>query len=62
MEWVAFLAGLALGYLLKSNPKAVEGVKAFAVQPLAKLKNPEKRAPKINDDRKAWAKEQERAT
>jgi hypothetical protein len=60
MDWLAFAVGVGVGYLLKANPQATADIKAFAIRPLAKLKGkPERRAPKVNDDRKAWAREQE---
>lgn len=56
MEWLAFIAGVLCGYLVRGEPR-IEDIKELAVKPLAKLKKVEKRAPKVNDDRKAWLKE-----
>lgn len=58
MDWLAFGVGVAIGYMLRANPQAAADIKAFAIKPLAKLKaKPERKAPKVNDDRKAWARE-----
>jgi hypothetical protein len=59
MEWLAFLVGFACGALACAKPGTIAEVRALAIEPLAKLKRQEKRTPKVNDDRKAWARERD---
>lgn len=62
MEWLAFLAGVVIGMLMRTDTSTavkVADIKGFAIKPLAKLKGTQKRAPKYNDDRKAAAIERD---
>lgn len=57
MEWLAFIAGVLCGYIVRNYPAQTTETGSLAVRPLAKLKKPDKRAPKYNDDKKALALE-----